>query len=56
MSLGHIITRAKQQVTATPISMEDYLRNEIGKGNKQQSDNKLSECKDRFAKYTIINN
>ena len=47
---GCIITRAKQNVTATSISKEDYLRNEVWKGNKQEADNKLSKLIDRFTK------
>ena len=42
------ITKSKQHVTATSISLEDYLRNKLQKGNKQQSDDKLIEC--RFTK------
>ena len=30
-------------MTVTPIPVEDYLRNEVWKGVKQQSDDKLSE-------------
>ena len=30
--------------------MEDFLRNEVWKGNKQQSDDKLNKLTDRLAK------
>ena len=36
-----------------PISTEDYLRSKVLKDNKQQSDDKLSECIGRFV---TINN
>ena len=35
---------------AIPIYAEDYLMNEIMKGNKQQIDNKPNKLKDKFAK------
>ena len=40
----------QSHVTATPISAEDYLKNEVWKGNKQQSDDKLSKVIDIFPK------
>ena len=45
----------QSQVThdSYPISLEDYLRNEVWKGSKESHD-KLSEHMDRFAKKTSI--
>ena len=37
-------------MTATSLSANGYVRTEVWKCNKQQSDDKLSECMDRFAK------
>ena len=33
-----------------PISTEDYFRNEVMKGNKQQTDDRISQFRGRFAK------
>ena len=37
-------------MTGTPICVEDYLRNEIMKGNKRQTDNKQNKLIDKFNK------
>ena len=37
-------------MTATPISAEDYFRNETVKGNKQQTDIKLNKPRDILVK------
>ena len=37
-------------MTAIPISAGDYLRKKVWKGNNQQSNDKLGEIIDRFAK------
>ena len=34
----------------TPISTEEYLRNDVMKGNKYQTGKKLNELRDRVAK------
>ena len=46
---GCIITKTKSPVTATPISAEHYLRNEIMKDKKWCTDNKLNKLIGKFA-------
>ena len=53
--IRHIITRIKWYVKTTPISTEDYLRNEMVIANKHQTDDKLNENTDLFTKNIIVN-
>ena len=39
----------KRHVNVTPVSAEDYLRKEISKNNRLQTDDKLYELLDCFA-------
>ena len=50
METGHTITTTKQHMTDTLISLEDCLRNQSRKGNRQPPDKKLSDLTDRFTK------
>ena len=50
MKTGHIITTTKGHGMVTFISLENYVRNEMMKVNKCQTDNRLDELIDRFAK------
>ena len=43
------ITRIKRHVKTTPISAEDYLRNEMSKDNQPQTDIKFNKLVDHFA-------
>ena len=43
----------QNQVTAIPIFMEEYLRNEAWKCNQQHSDDKLRELVDIFSKHYV---
>ena len=42
-------THTKRHMKATPISPEDYLRNEMSKANGPQTDDKFNELVDHFA-------
>ena len=50
MKTRYILTRTRLHVIAIPISAENYLRNEVMKGQTQQTDDKLSELMDKFEK------
>ena len=41
-----IITRMKRHVRATPILVEDYMRKEMSKANRPQTDDKLNKLID----------
>ena len=49
MKTGSTITRTKRHLKPTPISVEDYMRKEILKTNRQQTDDKLNDLIDCFA-------
>ena len=46
----HILTRTKKHMTATPISIEEYLRNEISKTNTPQTADRCNDLMEYFPK------
>ena len=50
--MGHILIRMKRNVRASPISVDDYLRNKMLQSNRSQTGKKLCEVIDHF---TMLN-